>query len=90
MTDLTKTEQALAATLLDLAADQFGNHGCNDFRLDKAIPDPDERRQFVRAMHEWNGDLEEAEEEGWLDGDNEWEMDWYLMNFLAARLRGEK
>jgi hypothetical protein len=30
---LTPAECRLAAALLNLAADEFSNHGCNDFRL---------------------------------------------------------
>lgn len=31
---MTKSDRTILAELLDMAADQFGNHGCNDFELE--------------------------------------------------------
>jgi hypothetical protein len=42
----------LAAELLREAADEFSNHGCNDFWL----PDTPENRQLILDMAKWNGD----------------------------------
>jgi len=32
---------------------------CNDFNLAALMPDRTERLEFVKALHEWNGDPEE-------------------------------
>jgi len=57
---MTDKEKKLTALFLRLASDEFGNHGCND------VPEKyfegwtkEERQQFVKEIHEWNGDPEE-------------------------------
>jgi hypothetical protein len=40
-----------AANLLELAADTFSNHGCNDYE----IADTQENREIVREMNQWEG-----------------------------------
>lgn len=85
-------EKRLAAHLLRLASDQFSNHGCNDFDLSKHCADSLARDAFVRSYHEWNGDLAEMEENGWLDhlGGPDWRlMDFMIMDFLADKLENE-
>lgn len=53
------TTLRLGSHLLRMAADEFGNHGCNDFKLIDLVPDVEERRALVKAYHEWNGDPHE-------------------------------
>ena len=48
----------LMAVMLTFAANEFGNHGCNDFDLGKYMT-PEQGKVFMQAYHEWNGDPEE-------------------------------
>lgn len=48
----------LAGHLLKKAAQEFGNHGCNDFSLDPYLTYAEQIHFVVRA-HELNGDPEE-------------------------------
>lgn len=70
----------LAGDLLDKAADEFTNHGCNDwwFPADWTIED---RRELVKAMYEQNGNPEEY------DPDQLNVADWWVMQFLASKLK---
>jgi hypothetical protein len=70
----------LAGDLLELAADKFSNHGCNDYEFPKDWTVA-ERRRMLRAMHDWNGDP------GEYDPDEAVTMDWFVMAFLADRLK---
>ena len=77
-------EKKLASELLEMASNEFGNHGCND--VDESIYDGwsiDERRRFVKEFHEWNGDPEEYDE-NFLHL-----QDFSLMNFMAHKLLNE-
>jgi len=83
---LTATEFKLAAVLLDKAGDKFGNHGCSDFGLSEHVEMTDEaKRELDLPMSKWNGDPEEHDP----DANHNNQTDWYLMHYLAARLRGE-
>lgn len=84
MKDISKKELALAAKMLELASEQFSNHGCND--VDENVYDGwtlEERQQFVKEFHEWNGDPEEYEETFLHLGDST------IMSFLAAKLEAQ-
>ena len=84
MKNISKKELALAAKMLELASDQFSNHGCND--VDENVYDGwtlEERQQFVKEFHEWNGDPEEYEETFLHLGDST------IMSFLAAKLEAQ-
>lgn len=56
-------EKSLAANLLNIASDEFGNHGCNDVS-EQVFKDwsLNERQKFVKEFHEWNGDPDEYNE----------------------------
>ncbi len=73
-------EILLASSLLSVAADEFGNHGCNDwsFPADWARED---QIAFVREYHEWNGDPEEFRES------HLHLPDYAVMAFLAHKLK---
>jgi hypothetical protein len=75
-------ELNLAADLLRLAADEFSNHGCNDFDLFEVMT-PEEALELQQAMYAWNGDPENAPTEA---KDAQWTQDWFLMGYLAAKL----
>jgi hypothetical protein len=76
---IDKAALALAAKLLDRAADEFSNHGCNDFRLVEFMPDAKDRRSLMLAYHTWNGDPSEY------DARYKYETveDFVLMRFLS-------
>ena len=46
----------IAKFFLKEYATALGNNGCNDFDLEKLIPNIEQRRLFVKEYHEWNGD----------------------------------
>lgn len=82
---MTLKEIQLAGRLLELAADIFANHNCNDM-------DPDvwgnfteeDRKRLVREYYEDNNELEEAAE-----GHDELE-DFCVMRHLAKKLKDWK
>jgi hypothetical protein len=72
----------LAGDMLEMASEKFGNHGCNDWDF----PDDwtaEDRQGLASAMHEANGDPENYEP------DNIHLPDWWVMAFLADRLKAE-
>jgi hypothetical protein len=76
-------EIKLAATLLDMAADEFGNHGCNDFDLFKHLP-PDEAAEFAVAANEGDDVYASA----YARQNPRYAVpDWQAMRYLAKRLR---
>jgi hypothetical protein len=77
-------ELKLAAVMLEMAENEFSNHGCND--VDESVWKDwsiEERRTFVKEIGEWNGDTEEYDE------DHLYLPDWYIMAFLAHKLKEE-
>lgn len=70
----------LAGVLLDLAHNQFSRHICNDFTFPKDWTKKD-KQAIVKAMYEDNGDPENY------DPDHLSPPDWWLMTFLAAKLK---
>lgn len=81
-TGLTAKERKLICDLLEMASAEFSNHGCNDIEQDMwegwTI---EERKQFVKSYYEYNGDLNEYDE-------NHLELaDWELMNYMVHKLK---
>jgi hypothetical protein len=76
-----------------MASDKFANHGCNDFRLieEGGMGAWNDRRELILAMERWNGDEEELKRLEELGDSHEFNYisDFYLMSYLAARLKGE-
>lgn len=88
---MIKQELAMAAYFLDLAADDYSNHGCNDldeeFKAAANLSD-DEKIEFVRQMYEWSGDLACRLLDGPIKATDFYSQpDWFIMRFLAGRLR---
>lgn len=97
---LTDIEKQLIDVCLRAASDIFGRKGCNDFSFEDSefygysFPKltPEQRRELLIKMEEWNGDKVELERLSSLKvGDSEFDYtaDFYLMSYLAARLRGD-
>jgi hypothetical protein len=82
---LSTTEKHVAGQLLDAAADEFSNHGCNDLILDNT----DENWQLIQDMHAWNrtppADLPERP----APDEKIWTNDWFVMRFLSVKLLKE-
>lgn len=82
---MTYNEKKLAAQMLEIAGEKFGNHSCND--VDESFYNGwtiEERQKFVKEFHEWNGDPEEYNEK-FLHL-----PDFALMSFLANKLKDIK
>ena len=72
------TEAKIAAEMLNLAADQFGNHGCNDY----ALPNTPESLAFVRRLIA-SGDYPDDPPHISPDGTEIYLMDWEVMRYCA-------
>ncbi len=72
---LTKTQRIITATMLDMAADEFANHSCNDY----VLPNSPENIEFVRGMIA-AGDYPSGEPQISKDGKLI-----YLMDFVTMR-----
>lgn len=79
MSNLTPAELKLASKLLELAAETFSNHSCNDF--DITFLPLSERREIMRGFERWNGSPDDYYED-----DVDWFMDSALMAYLSHRL----
>jgi hypothetical protein len=77
---MTSKELRLSALLLDLAADEYANHGCNDLSGEMLALITDE---MDLELHKWNGDPEEHQPGSPCNADFCW------MNFMAERLRAK-
>lgn len=82
---MNKKDKALAAHMLKMAAEEFGNHGCNDFNLAELGWTVEERRDLMKRMREDNGDPENFDPKQ----DYKYFMDWWLMSFFAHQLENE-
>lgn len=72
----------IAAKMLDMAADEFANHGCNDYRL----PNTPENLAFVEAMIAAS-DYPNDEPIFSSDETKIYVMDWQVMGYCARVLR---
>ena len=75
-------EKQLVVKMLEMASDEFSNHGCNDVG-DSTYEgwSLEERQQFVKEFHEWNGDPEDFDKDRLNLGDST------IMSFLAHKLK---
>lgn len=79
---LTDAERKIIGDLLELAAGEFDNHGCNDYFLDHT----DENYKILQAVGEWEAEgygeyTVETFEGRWMT------MDISLMRYFAHKLR---
>lgn len=71
----------MLAKFIDLAADELGNNGCND--VDESFYDGwsvEERQEFVKEFHDWNGNPQDYDPE-YLDL-----PDFAIMRFLKDKI----
>jgi hypothetical protein len=69
----------LAAKLLDLAADEFENHGCNEIDFSEILG-AEERKEFALLAWIENGSPEN-------DKPRDVTQDWWAMRVMAGLLR---
>lgn len=84
MKNINKKELSLVYKMLELASEQFSNNVCND--VDENFYDGwalEERQNFVKEFHEWNGDPEEYDENFLNLGDS------MIMSFLAHKVKSQ-
>lgn len=79
---MTPFEKGLAADLLEMADNEFGNHGCNDFPLPNTV----ESRLLAVQMAEWNGSPEDLPN---LSRPLIYFADFALMGFFSGQLKWE-
>ena len=77
---MTPIEKKLASLLLNLAADEFSNHGCNDFSLIKEGGLTAEEAKTVQEDLVKDGASDELY-------DSEYSFDWMLMRWLAKKVQ---
>lgn len=77
------SELLVLADLLNMADDEFGNHGCNDYELDNTP----ENYNLVKDALEWNGDSEDREPTISPDGKTIYTQDYFLMGYFAYLCR---
>jgi|WetSurMetagenome_2_1015567.scaffolds.fasta_scaffold932293_1 hypothetical protein len=81
---ISAKELELASKMIELASDEFSNHGCND--VEESMYEGwtlEDRKEFVKEFHKWNGDPEEYDENFLELGDST------IMQFLAHKLLKE-
>ena len=76
-----KRELLLAASMLKMASDEFGDHICNDFELPDSWTQQ-ECDDFILAMETWNGDTRDYQPGSRLT------QDYFVMSYLASRILG--
>lgn len=79
---MTKTQLTVIAAMLDMAADEFSNHGCNDYEL----PNTPENLEFVRTMIAAS-DYPDDEPHLSSDGARIYLMDWMVMRYCEDLIR---
>jgi glycine/D-amino acid oxidase-like deaminating enzyme len=85
MPDLTLAERKLLKALLEMAAEAYSNHGCNDFRLRKDAGLTDAEAQEVTKLFEaWDHKVNPVGAEPYAP-DTEYLMDWLLMRWMASK-----
>lgn len=78
---LTVPEAKILAVLLDMAGDQFGSHGCNDFHLIKdGGLSPGEAQELIAQLQVNHP----GEEDGF---DREQQYDWMLLGHFLKVVR---
>jgi len=83
---LTDAEAKLLIELLELASDNFSNHGCNDFDLTKSVPDLEDRRALMKSYNDYNGSPEDFEDDEAHGSQYEFDNDSALMSYLSTRI----
>lgn len=91
ITNLDRKLLQMAGELLDSAADEFSNHGCNDWHWPDYMS-PGDRLAVARMMEAFNrrkaeSALTDNEATEAVHMANTGPPDWWIMRFLASRLQ---
>lgn len=81
---MTPEELRLAAHLLDMASEEFGNHGCNDFDM-ASLASPETRDALVAEFYADDPDYNPTH----VSGPDYRLMDWMAMDLMADKMRQE-
>jgi len=79
---MNKKHAELAAEFLEKAAEEFSNHGCNDYILKNT---PENRELYEKMMKESCGETVTVKP----SHEVIYAQDWMLMSYLAKMLRRE-
>lgn len=84
---MTKAQLKIVAELLEIAADIFHNHGCNDYEIENTP----ENLEFVKQMIAADSDEDEPDEELEISEDGEliYLHDAMTMQYLSDLLKKE-
>lgn len=75
---LSNAEKKLLIKMLEMASDEFANHGCNDFELiDDGGLTEEEAKEIITRIDEDNGD-----DMGSPNFNNYYTQDWIVMDYL--------
>lgn len=77
---MTIKEKLLAAEILDQVADEYSNHGCNDWDFPEEWT-AEEKIKFVREFHEFDDSLDE------FNPAHLGMADYWVMKLLAHKIR---
>lgn len=80
--NLILKHKELIAQLLEAAANQFMNHGCNDFYLTDCLPERSDRHELAKTVFNEDDPDEYRSEDGYNDM-----KDYVLMLFFADKIR---
>ena len=81
---MSKMQFKVAAEMLDMAADHFANHHCNDYEIENTPAN----REFVQAMiadSDYPADVPNVSK----DGSVIYLMDWQVMRYCYQLLKSE-
>jgi hypothetical protein len=81
MKNFTEMERKLLSDLLGMAADEFSNHGCNDY----VLPNTPETREFLANImkeddEEWAAEILNRK------GDKLYAQDWMLIRYFQKKV----
>ena len=86
---LSKTELKMIADLLEMAGDEFANHGCNDLELE---PTEENKELAIKMLEKMMGKGEDFEQESAKVREAKkkiWTNDWMMMDYLSKRCEEE-
>jgi hypothetical protein len=83
---MTPQERAIVAELLNMAADHFANHGCNDFDLHGKMSVEEAERMWAEYQ-QWNSGGRDAPPKG---EDALYCCDWMLMGWFAHKIMQQR
>lgn len=81
---MNRSQLKILAKVLDSAGDEFSNHGCNDFNLDKLGLTPEELESFKAEFTAWMK-ADDPQYEGY----GNCVQDWLVMRYLQEVAKKE-